>query len=63
MELGLEYAPADSKLAVETVRNPATKAVTPKTAVAIVESTMDSTGAESKESKSVKPTTKLYGEK
>ena len=45
----MEYAPADSRLAVETVRKPATKAVTPKAAVAKYESTKDSTGAESEE--------------
>lgn len=47
IELGLENAPADRRLVVETVRNPATKAVTAKAALAKDEITIDSIGTES----------------
>lgn len=46
-EFGLENDPIDSWLAVETVRNPATKDVTAKAAVAMDESIKDTTGTES----------------
>lgn len=47
---GLENAPADSRLAVEIIRNPEIKAVTAKAAVATDEITNDSTGTESAKS-------------
>lgn len=43
-ELGLEYAPTDWRLAVETVRSPAAKHVTTNAAVAKMESTSDIVG-------------------
>lgn len=47
IELGLENAPTDRSVAVETVRNPAIKHVTPKAVVTKVERIKDSTGTES----------------
>lgn len=48
---------------METVRRPATKAVTPKAAVAKYESTNDSTGEESEESAISEVNDKSWGDK